>query len=189
MATAGLVCGIIALCTSFIPIINNISFVLGILSIVFALVSLKKQKGKCIASIIISIIAIILVIASQQALSDSLNEVSNNFNDITGDHTEEILNNNVDVIIGDYSLSKNEYGFSDSKLKVTVKNKSAEKKSFSIQIEAVSDDGNRIDSEYIYANDINAGQSQDFNIFTYVSSDNYDKMKNATFKIVTVSMY
>ena len=34
-----------------------------------------------------------------------------------------------------------------------------------------------------------AGQSQSFDIFTYVSSDKLNAMQNATFKIVEASMY
>lgn len=38
-ATAGLVLGIIGICTSFIPILNNISFILGLIGILFGIVS------------------------------------------------------------------------------------------------------------------------------------------------------
>lgn len=56
-ATASLVLGIIALCTSFIPIINNMSFILALIAIVFSIVALVKKasKGMAIAGIIISI--------------------------------------------------------------------------------------------------------------------------------------
>ena len=45
-ATAGLVLGIIGICTSFIPIINNLSFVLGLIGILFCVVSLIKKASK-----------------------------------------------------------------------------------------------------------------------------------------------
>lgn len=64
-----------------------------------------------------------------------------------------------------------------------------ETKSFNVQIEAVKADGSRIVNDYIYANSLGAGQSQDFNIFTYVSSENLEAMKSATFKVVEASMY
>lgn len=70
-----------------------------------------------------------------------------------------------------------------------MKNKTTESKSFSIHIETVDETGARIDEGYVSANDLNAGQSQNFEIFTYVSQDKLDKMKKATFKIVEVSMY
>ena len=36
-ATAGLVLGIIGICLSFIPILNNASFFLGVLAVIFGL--------------------------------------------------------------------------------------------------------------------------------------------------------
>ena len=49
--------------------------------------------------------------------------------------------------------------------------------------------GERIDEGYVYANDLAAGQSQNFEIFTLVTSDKIDKMKKASFKIIEASMY
>lgn len=39
LATAGMVLGIVGVCTSFIPIINNLSFIMGILAIIFGILS------------------------------------------------------------------------------------------------------------------------------------------------------
>ena len=72
---------------------------------------------------------------------------------------------------------------------MTVKNKTSEKKSYNFHIEALDSNGSRIGEDYVYANDLNAGQSQNFEIFTYISSDKLDAMKNATFKIVEASAY
>lgn len=190
-STAGLVLGIIGVCTSFIPIVNNLSFVMGILAIIFGIVALAKKagKGKVIASIILGIIAITVTINSQKALSDSLDAVSKEIDKMTGNNTEEILKNDVDVTLGKFEAKKDKYGMMNTKLVVTVKNKTTEIKSFSIQIEAVDNTGARIENGYVYANNLTAGQSQNFDVFTFVSSDKIETMKNATFKIVEVSMY
>lgn len=82
-----------------------------------------------------------------------------------------------------------EYGYSDTKLVVKVTNKSGEKKSFDITIAAVDADGTRLDTDDLYANDLAAGQSQSFNLFTYISEDKLEAMKTATFKIAKASMY
>lgn len=195
LATAGLVLGIIGVCTSFIPIINNLSFVMGILAIIFGIVALlkKSSKGKVIAGIILGILAIVITINSQKALSDSLDALSNDINsslsNINGTNTEEILANSVDVVLGNFEATNGQYGLTDTKLTVKVTNKTSEIKTFSIHIEAVDSTGARIDNDYVYANSLTAGQSQDFEIFTYVTSDKLEKMKNATFNIVEVSMY
>ncbi len=194
LGTAGLVLGIIGICTSFIPIINNLSFIMGILAVIFGLIALVKQdsKGKTITTIIIGILAIVITLNAQKTLSDSLNEALDTFNSemdtMTGNKTDEILANNVDVTIGSFEATKQQY-MTDTKLTVNVKNKSSEAKSFSIQIEAVDSNGSRINQDTIYANNLNAGQGQDFDIFKFISSDKVEDMKNATFKIIEVSMY
>lgn len=188
--TISLVLGIIGICTSFIPIINNLSFVMGILSVIFGIIAFAKKdsKGKVIISIILGILAVIITLNSQKALSDSLDTLSNDLDKMAGNNTEEVLANDVDVNLGNFEVTKGQYS-TDTKLTVTVKNKTSETKSFSIQIEAVDANGSRINQDYIYANNLTAGQSQNFEIFTYVSTDKLEMMKNATFKIVEASIY
>ena len=189
--TTSLVLGIIGICTSFIPIVNNLSFLLGLIGGIFAIVSLLKKasKGQAIAGIILCVLAIIITINSQKALVDGLNEVSSNLNKATGASTEEVLKNDVNVELGNFEVTKGSYGITNTKLTVKVTNKTSEKKSFSLHIEAVDSTGTRIDDGYVYANDLGAGQSQNFDIFTLVTSDKVDAMEKATFKIVEASMY
>ena len=190
-ATAGLVLGIIGACTSFIPIINNLSFILGILAIIFGIVALIKKsgKGKVIASIILGIVAIAITLSAQKSVSDSLDNLSKDLDKVTGNSTEEVLANDAEVTLGSLEVTKGDYGITNTKLVVTVKNKTSEKKSYNFHIEALDSNGSRIGEDYVYANDLTAGQSQSFETFTYISSDKLDGMKNATFKIVEASAY
>ena len=64
MAIAGFVLGIIALLTSFLPIINNLSFFLAILGLIFGIVGMvgiskgkKSGKGLAIAAIVICVVS------------------------------------------------------------------------------------------------------------------------------------
>lgn len=190
LCTAGLVLGIIGVCTSFIPIINNLSFILGILAVIFGLISVKKaNKGKMIATIILGILAIAITLSSQKAISDSLDTLSENLDTASGENTEQVLNNDVDVVLGNFEVTTDEYGLTDTKLTVKVTNKTNETKSFNIQVEAVDSNGNRINQDYVYANNLTAGQSQNFDIFAFVSSDQIEAMKSATFNIVEASAY
>ena len=106
-----------------------------------------------------------------------------------GNNTEEILDKDVDVSIGNFEGSLGEYGLVDSKLTVTVTNLTDDVKSFNIQVEAIDTSGSRIATDYITADSLGANQSQNFDIFTYVSSEDLEAMQNATFKVVEVSMY
>ena len=195
LASSSIVLGVIGLCTSFIPIINNISFVLALIALIFCIISLLKGASKktAIAGIILSIITIMIVVNTQKSLSESIDNAVNELNDTidtaAGNKTDEILSKYLDVTIGTFSSTTDSYGFSTTELPVTVKNKSSEMKSFSIQIESVNSDGSRITTDYIYANNLGAGQSQEFKAFEYVESNKITSLQNSTFKIVEVSMY
>lgn len=190
LCTAGLVLGIIGVCTSFIPIVNNLSFFMGILAIIFGFVSIKKaSKGKMIATVILGILAIIITLSAQKTVSDSLDALSEDLDTASGENTEQVLENDVEVVLGDFETTTNEYGLSNTKLTVKVTNKTNETKSFTIQVEAVDANGNRINQDYVYANNLTAGQSQDFDIFKFVSSDQIEAMQNARFNIVEASAY
>ena len=190
LATAGLVLGIIGICTSLIPIINNASFVLGILSVIFGIISLVKKasKGKAIAALILGVLAVVITLSLQSSWSDSLDEISNDLDNMSGKNTEEVLKN-VDVSIGNFEVVTDEYGFTETKLTVKVTNKTNEKKSFNFQIEAVASDGSRIDTDYIYATNLSSGQSQSFDLFQFISDSDLQSMKSATFNIIEASMY
>lgn len=194
-ATAGLVLGIIGVCTSFIPIVNNLSFILGLIGILFGIVSLIKKASKktAIAAIIVCVLAMYFTVSSQKSLSDSIddafNEVSNSLDTMTGENTEDVLKNDLDVELGKFKVEEGEYGINETKLNVKVTNKKDEKVSGDIQVEAVDKDGNRIMNDYVYFNDLGAGQSQSFDIFTYIPEEDLSKVKKAEFKIVSASIY
>ena len=193
MATAALVLGIIGVVLAFVPIVNNAAFVLGVLALIFAIITLvKKQKvAMSVVALILAIASVGITIGMQKVYSDAFNKavdgVNKSLDDMSGDNTDEILKNDVSVELGEFTAKTDEYGLSSSKLPVTVTNKLGEKKSFSVKIEAVAKDGSRIDDDTIYANDLNAGQSQSFDAFTLVQSDKFEALKGATFKILSVS--
>ena len=191
LATAGMVLGIIGVVLSFIPIINNIAFFIGILALIFGIIGIVKKagKGKAIAGIVLGILSIVITLAMQSAVSDAIDETSKELDKITGNSTEEVLKTEVNVTLGDLQISKDEYGLTDSKMVVTVKNITDKSKSYSFHIEAVDANGNRINEDYVYANDLSAGQTQNFEIFTYIEDSKIDAMKAATFNIIEASAY
>lgn len=193
-ATASLVLGIIGLCTSFIPIVNNLSFILALIGILFAIVSLIKKASKkmAIAGIIICILTCYFTVKSQEATVNSINdafgEVESSLNDATGDNTDEIAEKYCDVSFGTIEVTTS-YGFTEAKLPVTITNIGSESKSFSIQIEALDENGTRIETDTIYVSNLSAGQSAAENAFTIISSDTAKQLKTATFNVVSISMY
>ena len=78
LATASMVLGIIGIVMSFIPIINNIAFFLGIIAVIFGAICLFKKtgKGKAIAGLILGILAVVITLSMQKSISDGLDKAS-----------------------------------------------------------------------------------------------------------------
>lgn len=79
MAIAGLVLGILALLSSWIPIINNLSFLFALLGLIFSIVGLvatsrgtRSGKGMAIAALVINIIACVVVLGTQSLFAAAL---------------------------------------------------------------------------------------------------------------------
>ena len=164
---------------------------MAIIAFIFGIIALVKKAGigKAVATIILAVFTVIITLSMQNSFSNSLDKTNKELDKAVGNSTEEILKNDANVVLNKFEVIKDKYGYEDTELKVSVTNKTSDKKSFNIHIEAVDNTGARIGDDYVYANDLGAGQTQEFKIFTYVSSDKVETMKNATFKIVEVSMY
>ena len=202
LGIAGFVIGIIAIVFSFIPIVNNIAFFIGIHAAVFGMIGAltHKSKGLSIAGVVLGVLAVIITLALQSMWSKALDDASAQLDDamqsadtqlgyMSGENTEEILQNYLNVELGEFTMSKDQYGLVKSSLPVTVTNIGSESKNFSLHIEAIDSGNSRIMEDYVYANDLGAGQSQTFEVFQYIPDDKYDAMAEATFSIVEASMY
>lgn len=197
-AIAALVLGIVAAATSFMPIINNASFFIALIGLILAIVAIagirkgkNSGKGIAVAGLVLSIVAGLLVLGTQAfysaVLDEAVDQSTQQLNKMTGDATDDILGVDVEVTIGDYSINKDQYGLVKSDLPVTVKNLLNEPASFWINVEAVDANGSRINDDTVIVNDLGAGQSTKLEAFAFVSSDDYEAMKNASFNIISVS--
>lgn len=202
LAIAGLIIAILAILGSAIPIFNNVSFFFAIVSLVFGvvgLVAIKKGKrvgqGLAIATIILSVITFVVVIATQALYGKIANDVNTSVtesvNDFDGTNTEKLLQNNVDVTIGTFVFdagAEANYSYDDTtELPVTIKNKSSEKASYTVKIEAVDASGTRVGEDTIYVTDLNPGQSVSEKAFEYIEEGKLEAVKSATFKVLEVS--
>ena len=192
LSIAGFVLSVIAVVFCFIPIINFISYVLGVLAIIFAIISLIKKstkKGLPIAAIILTIVAFVFASNINKATGEALDKASKDLDKLAGSSTEKVLKEDAEVTLGNLEIVEGEYGWNDTKMVVTVKNITNEKKSYSFHIEAIDSSGQRIDDGYVIVNDLRPGQTTTEEIFTYIESEKLDDMRNATFKIVEASVY
>lgn len=194
-AVTALVLGIMGLVMSVIPIINNLAFFVGIIAAVFGIVALltKNKKGLSIAGIVTGILAMVVTLVLQasysKAINDATEELNDNLADMTGENTDQLLGTVVTVDLGTFTATTDEYGFVTSALPVTVTNISSDSASFSITIEALNIDGSRLDTAYVYADSLGAGQSMSEDVFTYFASEDLEAYQNATFQILEVSKY
>lgn len=82
-AIVPLVLGVIALISSWVPIINNLSFIFALVGVVFAVVGLvgtlrgkKSGRGLAIASVVVNVAAVAIVLATQSAYSAAIDEAA-----------------------------------------------------------------------------------------------------------------
>lgn len=82
-AIAGLVLGIVAAVSSWVPIVNNLSFLIGLVGLVLAVVGLvgvmrgkKSGKGLAIAALVVNVAAIVIVLGTQSAMSAAIDEAT-----------------------------------------------------------------------------------------------------------------
>ena len=165
MGIVSLVLGILAIAGSFIPVVNNASIIIGVIGIIFGIIGLlkNKPKGLAIAGLVISLLAVIISFALQASwgkeLDNTSKELDQSIKDGDGTNTDQILKNDIDVKLGDFV------------------------------VEAVDASGNRIMDDTVYVDGLATGQTQEFKIFEYVEDEKLEAMKNATFKIFSVSKY
>lgn len=83
IAIAGFILGLIAILTSFIPIVNNFSMLLAVLGLIFGIVGLvgisrgkKSGKGFAIAAIVICVVSGAIVVGTQSMFSAALDEAT-----------------------------------------------------------------------------------------------------------------
>ena len=82
-AIAGLVLGIIAVVSSWIPIVNNLSFVIAVVGLALAIVGVvgtvrgrRAGKGLAIAALVVNLVAAGIVLATQSAMSAAIDEAT-----------------------------------------------------------------------------------------------------------------
>ena len=108
-------------------------------------------------------------------------------NTLLEDYDNDVLDTKVKVVLGEYQNAKDDT-WSDKALPVTVTNISDKTLSFSIGVEAVDEDGNRIDEDTFYATELAPGQSYTEETFDWSSVDE-EVLEQATFRVYRANSY
>ena len=177
-----------------------LGFFIPLAGLIFFLVyeSKKPKRAKSagkgaligfITEIILSIVVVILYVVLTASLFQNIaDESTTNMSSIGGIFNEENLEESVDVTFGEFKVSNNGY-YSETSLEITVRNKAEKQCSYYITIEAVDENGARIETDMVYADRLNAGQEIYLPAFEYVEQGKIQKFKNATFQILEIDKY
>lgn len=185
MAIAGFVLGLIAILTSFLPIINNLSFFLAILGLIFGIIGFvgitkgkKSGRGFAIAAIVLCVVSGAVVLATQSAFSSAIDGASSSTttssttsssSDDAQSATEQTADANqaADFTVSDEKLNKDSYG---ATITGTVTNVSGKDKSYvQISYTLYDKEGNLLGNAYANANDLKAGASWKYEAYAGVS--------------------
>lgn len=197
LAITGFIIAIMAILGSWVPILNNVSFFFGAIALIFGIVgfiAIKKGKrtgqGLAAATILLSLVTFGVVLSTQAFYGKVADDVSKSIeettNDFDGTNTDKLLKTSVDVAIGKFT-TKTEGYIESTELTVTIKNKTSEKASYVVKIEAVDASGGRIADDTIYVNDVAAGQSVSETAFKFVESGKVAALNTANFRVYEVS--
>lgn len=197
LSIIAIVLGAVALVSSWMPFVNNGSFVIAIISLLLGIVglifNLKNKKLLSLIAIIISVISIAIVIVTQESYSSALDSAGKEAdksikksNDKTnGNNTNKYLKN-VDVELGQLQTNDDGYGNIDTKMNVNIKNTSSKKINYSFTVQAYSSSTTKLgDPEYIEV-ELKPNESIQKTIFEYLPQDKVQSYKDATYKITKV---
>ncbi len=113
LTIAGLILGIIALLTSLLPIINNMSFFVALVGAVLAIIGLvacmrgkRAGKGLAIAAVVVNVISIVAVIASQSMYSAAIDDAMNGPQAVQESQDEDAAEDNASESKPDYSAGE-----------------------------------------------------------------------------------
>lgn len=195
-AIVGLVLGIIALLTSFMPFVNNLSFFLALIGLVFAVVGLvgvlrgkKASKGMAIASVVVNVLAIAIVMGTQSMYSAAINEATKGTISTTDGSAASAATATASTEeSGDkYAIEGEELSGDDYSTKIsgTFTNNSGSELSYvQVSYNLFDADGNQIDTAYANTSNLADGGTWKFEATAFKSIDNV-----ASFKLGDVTGY
>lgn len=185
-AIVALVLGILALLTSFVPIINNGSFVLGVIALVLAIIGTigtvrGKRSGKsiAIAALVVAVLSCAVVLATQSmysaAIDESLNPSTETVDsESTLDSADAAAANSdssgqVDFTVADEELVHEQFG---TYITGTItNNKDTDLSYVGVSYTLYDSNGAVIGNAYANASDVKAGQSWKFEAYCTADSD------------------
>ena len=173
-----------------------LGFFIPIIGLILYLVYESKQpqkaksagKGALIGFITRIVVCIAIVIMCIIFTSSMIKSTMKNIDISTNGINSIQETSDFDVEFGEFKVTNNGYTY-DTSLEVTVTNTSDNQKSFFITIEAIDENGARIDTDMIIADRLNSNQKVKLEAFEYVPKEKIEQYKTATFKVLEAQKY
>lgn len=143
---------------------------------------------KAIAGIIFAVVYFTGIAALLGYTTDLVNNTNSDFSSFSWEENGELYEDEVAVTFGSFNISEDSYYYETS-LDVIVKNIDSKRRNFSITIEAVDENGARLDTDVVYARQLNPQQEIYLKAFEYVEDDLLEQFKSAQFKVLEVKKY
>lgn len=159
-----------------------------------------KSVGKgaligVITRVVLAIISIVLSFIFAFSVFDAALDGSEGAIPFFGERIEQLMENmekqaweNSEVSIGEFKESTVS-GEITTSLEVTVKNKSDERSTICVTVEALTEDGTRLGTDYVLVERLNPGQSARASAFQYLEPSQIEDFKNASFGVVEITMF
>lgn len=173
-AVAGLVLGIIAVVSSWIPIVNNLSFVIAAIGLILAIVGVvatvrgrRAGKGLAIAALVVNLVAGGIVLATQSAMSAAIDEATSgtvSTEDVLADDSSDASASDPDAsqqyAIADVSMTGDDYSVTISG--TFTNNSDSEVSYVQLSYRLLDADGAQIGTAYANTNNLPAGGAWKF---------------------------
>ncbi|MFV0459108.1 MAG: hypothetical protein ACK5MT_10135 [Actinomycetales bacterium] len=202
LAIAALTLSIIALLGSWIPFVGLgfglfalAGFIIGIVAIVQVGKGRARGRGMAITGVVLSVISVLVAVGSSVAAWRAIGTVASDYSssyswdsstpggDTGGltwnSNTDEVLNEYLDAYFGEAEISGGP-DFPDSRVPLTLTNKSSVRASFMISVAAVKD-GTQTSTDFVSTDVLDPGASVSKDVFTFISSA--DELEGATFEV------
>lgn len=185
--------GIIALVTSFLPIINNLSFVLALVGAVFAVIGLvgvlrgkKGGRGFSIAAVIVNVLAIAIVLGTQSAYSSAIDEATKGTISTEDGSSAAAASTSAESTTADkYSIADEQMTGDDytTTISGTFTNLTDSQLGYvSVSYNLFDADGNQLGTAYANTSNLDAGGTWKFEAVGM-----YDQAKIASYKLADVT--
>jgi hypothetical protein len=188
LAVAAFVVAIVALLLCLVPIVNNGAFFLALVGLGLGIPAYlggrkgkRHGKGLALAAVILSVVSMVGVIASQSFYGNVLDKASESLDTSLGGNTDKVLAEYVTVKPGKFSYKKDQFGIEETALPVRITNKSGKVMSFDVTVEALDSSGARIGDDTVYVNALAPGKTANGVIFQL--TNNGAQLAKATFKV------